>query len=152
MIRNENILDNISLEQEKYNRIMLIALSIFGWLFIAGSTYTIDIFLKDVFIITDVEPILNFGIRRIICVALYVFSFIYAINKIKSINIGDRSNNRKLVVRLIIAFFITQIIQFIFPWTLSEYVLNAHFDKSDAYYSFLNGDHSMAITIIRYNI
>ncbi len=111
----------------------LILMGILSYISITSTLWTIDMLMKDLFIYFNMIPILNFWIREIIYLGLFVVVHLLFLKKFRKNSI--RKNQVKKYVRWLIVFLIlTQIFQMVYTFYQFDIFPDPYMDHLEYYF------------------
>lgn len=118
---------------------------VFLWLTMKAFSIFAETLIKDLLIITNLKPILIFGLVKIISFVILLTIFFIGLRKIKE----ALKSERKIISIFnytIFAFIISQILQYLYPFVFSYLLPINYITNSERYYNYINS--SMVIEFI----
>ncbi len=127
----------------KKESIGIFGIGIFTYLCISSISYVLEELTRDILILADTNPKLNFTITEILCFGIFVLP-IYVITKKWNHNYNLISNNiKKYLVLTFSTFLILQIIHIVYPYSKSLLTTDLFTFRETYYYEYLGNNYSM---------
>ncbi|TVZ49866.1 hypothetical protein [Olleya sp. Hel_I_94] len=139
----------------KSELISIIGIGAFTYLSISGFFIMIKDILRDLFIILNTDNALNFWTTEIVIFVLFTITSFLAIKLLFRGIEKSEFKTRKIFITLFIGFFVIQILQFLYSYFGTDYVIENHNEKFRDFYGYLRensmlGFYSSLIGICKY--
>jgi len=142
---NQEIIDESRKVNFNSNPFIWMGVGVFFWLSILGFGYIFKVVIKDFLLILDVNSVLIFWASNLGKLLLLLICSLFVLNKFKMIIIQKKQAELFLFWRIIIAFVLSQGIQFLYTYYFNINASEQYYIKSINYYHYLE-DFSLYIT------
>lgn len=123
----------------KSELIKIIGIGTFTYLSISGFSILVEKIIRELLIILKTDNTLNFWTTEIIDLALFTFISFFAVKFIIRIIVKSKFELRKIFITMFVGFFVIQILQFLYAYYGTEYVLENFHENFVDFYEYLNG-------------
>lgn len=116
-------------------RTRFLGAGVFSFLTITSISYLIKVLSRDMNILLNTKPQLNFWFTEFITLLIFAITSYLLINKVQKSYETIKIN--KFLIVSIGAFFLVQIIQFLYTFYGTDYVISNYHQSFESYYNYL---------------
>lgn len=142
------------MKKKQSDIITILGIGAFGFLSILEFCSLLEYTIENLLIVNKIEPILIIWLPKIISLILFTIILVASIMKVKR---ATEINTRKVLLQLIIVYFLIFILQFLSTYYITDYLIKGYQVAFDSYIKGLEANYELqpyiaAIPLLKYVI
>lgn len=117
----------------------LVGTGIFLSFTLQGISFLVAKILEDALLLTNLKPLLIYGISGYGTLIIVLLAFVYAIKKIKHLDYQNLQLIKKLFLISVLIYFLTQLFGFIYPFIYPIFETTEFIYLKEVYHNSLKG-------------